>query len=276
MTDYLLRNVNDEIDELAPVFDELTVWSSRFGHLLLDHLEIRPRMIGLDLGCGTGFPLLELAALHGPSSHWTGIDPWRAGVEVVRRKIEAHHLRNVDVQVGDAAALPLADRSVDLITSNLGINNMADPSAVLREAARVARSGARLVITTNPTGTLPEVYSAMRDALATEAPDAIPALDAQEAHRGTLASISQEISEAGFEVTRVIPSAFEMRFADAAALLNHLLILCLIPGWRSAFPRDGHREIFARVEEALDRRAAAEGCVRTTIQCLYIESTRSE
>ncbi len=275
MTDYLQRNLIDEIDELAPIFDELTLWSSRFGLLLLDHLEIRQGVVGLDLGCGTGFPLLELAALHGPSSHFTGIDPWEAAVNVVRQKIEAHRIRNVDVRVGDAATLPLPDASVDLITSNLGINNMANPEAVLREAFRVARDGARIVLTTNPTGTMPQVYAAMREALAGCAPLAISDLDAQERHRGTVESITSELSEAGFTVSRVIPAAFEMRFADAAALLHHLLVASLLPGWLSAIPSESHREVFERVEEILDQRAAVDGYLRTTIECLYVEATRA-
>jgi len=60
----------------ASIYDETSFWSARFGALLFDHLEIRRGIRGLDVGCGTGFPLIELAHLHGPSSHFTGIDIW--------------------------------------------------------------------------------------------------------------------------------------------------------------------------------------------------------
>ena len=35
MTDYLHRSILSEVDAIASVYDELTVWSSRFGNLLL-------------------------------------------------------------------------------------------------------------------------------------------------------------------------------------------------------------------------------------------------
>lgn len=50
---------------IADWFDELTLWSSRFGALLLDDLELQPVPPILDVGCGTGLPLLELASIHG-------------------------------------------------------------------------------------------------------------------------------------------------------------------------------------------------------------------
>ncbi len=127
MTHYLERRISTELETLAPVFDELTVWSSRFGLLLLDHLEIRPAVRGLDLGCGTGFPLIELAMLHGPSSHFTGVDVWQGAIGVAQKKIELHRLTNVDVRLADAVSLPFPDETFDLVTSNLGVNNFADP-----------------------------------------------------------------------------------------------------------------------------------------------------
>ena len=78
-------------DYAEGAYDELSFWSSRFGALLFDHLELRPNVIGLDIACGTGFPLFELAHAHGPSSHFTGLDVWpdaiRRGVAFVQRDI---------------------------------------------------------------------------------------------------------------------------------------------------------------------------------------------
>ena len=59
---------------LAEIYDETSFWSARFGGLLFDHLELHRGIRGLDVGCGTGFPLIELANLHGTSSHFTGLN----------------------------------------------------------------------------------------------------------------------------------------------------------------------------------------------------------
>ncbi|HMZ78975.1 MAG TPA: hypothetical protein PLL06_04700, partial [Acidobacteriota bacterium] len=60
--------------ELASVFDELSFWSSRFGALLIDNLVIRKHQRILDIGCATGFPLFELAHIHGPTCTLVGVD----------------------------------------------------------------------------------------------------------------------------------------------------------------------------------------------------------
>ena len=65
MTRYLQQSYNIDSPEIASVFDELSFWSSRFGALLFEHLQLRPDLHILDLGCGAGFPLFELAHAHG-------------------------------------------------------------------------------------------------------------------------------------------------------------------------------------------------------------------
>lgn len=47
---------------------------------------------------------------------------------------------------GDASAIPLPDRSVDLATIAFGIRNVQDPSRALREIARVLKPGGRLAV----------------------------------------------------------------------------------------------------------------------------------
>jgi 2-polyprenyl-3-methyl-5-hydroxy-6-metoxy-1,4-benzoquinol methylase len=60
-------NYLDEIDYKAPEFgdlyDELPLWSARFGLMLLEHVPLRPGMTILDVGAGTGFMTIEGAAL---------------------------------------------------------------------------------------------------------------------------------------------------------------------------------------------------------------------
>jgi arsenite methyltransferase len=99
-------------------YDELSFWSSRFGALLFDNLELRANTNGLDVACGTGFPLIELAHAHGPSSHFTGVDPWAPALKRARRKLDVFGITNVTLIEGDAHAMTFADESFDLITSN--------------------------------------------------------------------------------------------------------------------------------------------------------------
>src|SRR5688572_5276516 len=107
VTNYLDRRHDLEDPAFVANYDELTLWSSRFGALLLDNLELRDSIDILDVGCGTGFPLIELAGIHGPGCRLTAIDPWKAALNRVRSKATFHGLSNITVIEGDAAHISL-------------------------------------------------------------------------------------------------------------------------------------------------------------------------
>ena len=53
---------------------------------------------------------------------------------------------NVDVRRGELEALPIADGELDAATLILVLHHLPDPSAALREAARVLKPGGRLLV----------------------------------------------------------------------------------------------------------------------------------
>jgi ubiquinone/menaquinone biosynthesis C-methylase UbiE len=254
-------------DYAEGAYDELSFWSSRFGALLFAHLELRRNIVGLDVACGTGFPLFELAHAHGPSSHFTGLDVWPEALVRARRKLAVYGLTNIALQEGDAAAMPFADASFDLITSNLGINNFADPPAAMRECHRVARSGARIALTTNLTGHMAAFYDVFRETLRTRQPALVPKLDAQEAHRGTRDTIEELLVEAGFRVTQMVEDEFFLTFADGTAMLRHPLVGFFLEGWRTVTEDD---DVWRAIESKLN----AESPLRMRIPMLYAEGVR--
>src|SRR5438105_7482539 len=101
MTRYLQQSYNIDSPEIASVFDELSFWSSRFGALLFEHLQLRPDLHILDLGCGAGFPLFELAHAHGDSCRLTGIDIWTAALDRAGSKLRTYDLPNVNIVEAD-------------------------------------------------------------------------------------------------------------------------------------------------------------------------------
>src|SRR3979409_273901 len=121
MTDYL-EHPFDDWAAIAADYDELPLWSAPFGQLLLEHVPLRRGMRVLDLACGTGFPLLELAPRLGPTAFAVGVDPWRAGVLRASSKRRAHRIANAVAVIADAAKLPLRSDSIDLIVSTLGVD----------------------------------------------------------------------------------------------------------------------------------------------------------
>lgn len=276
MTDYLRTLPDLEDEALAAAFDQVSFWSARFGTLLFRHLELGPNLDILDLGCGTGFPLLEMAQVFGPSCRLVGVDVWHAGLRRAAAKRAAFGLDGVMLVRGDGARLPLGDARFDLVVSHLGLNNFADGAAVLRECARVARPGARLVLTSNVRGHFGAFYATFRavlDELGLH--EALAGLEADEAHRGTPDDIAARVRAAGFEVERCLVEPFAMRYLDGGAFLRHgLTRFGFLPAWRRLVGPADEARVFAALERALDARAAAAGELRLEVPRLYLEARR--
>jgi SAM-dependent methyltransferase len=92
----------------------------------------------LDVGCGAG-AFLRLVAERGGRPH--GIDASAALLDLARDRLPA-----ADLRVGDMEALPFADDTFDLVTGFNAFFFADDFVAALREAGRVARPGAAIVI----------------------------------------------------------------------------------------------------------------------------------
>jgi ubiquinone/menaquinone biosynthesis C-methylase UbiE len=276
MTGFLQRRDHFQLENIAPVFDELTFWASRFGALLFDHLQVRKNISILDVGPATGFPLFELAGTHGPSCKVTGIDIWKEALAHARLKHQAYNVPNVEIIDGDAAAMPFEDASFDLVVSNLGLNNFDNPPAALSECYRVLKPGGRLALTTNVKGHWREFYEVFRAVLTeTGNPQYLAKLDANEDHRGTRQSVAALLQEAGFHITRVVEDSFQMRFTGGTTLFNHTLTqLGFLDSWRSIVDPIDEERVFGEMERRLNQIADEQGELRMATPMLYIEAEK--
>ena len=244
--DYLESAFDLNDKRVVDAYDELPLWSAHFGLMMLDRLPLGGGMNVLDVGCGTGFPLLELAGRLGPTSRLVGIDSWPAAVERARVKAKAYGLENVEILEGDAARMAFEDGSFDLVTSNLGINNFEDPDAVLRQCFRVLRPGGTIAITSNCVGHMREFYDHFERTLP---PELLPKLKEHIAHRSDPGAIAARIERAGFAVDDVATDSFRMRFANGAALFNHYFIrLGFLPAWRDLVPPPDRPRVSGRLK----------------------------
>lgn len=252
------------------LYDELPLWSSLAGQLLLDHVPLTARR-ALDLGCGTGFPLLELAERLGPGAIVVGLDPWLTALRRARMKCEAWSVPGAETVSGDGAAMPFRTGSLDLVVSNLGVNNFAAIDAALAECRRVLRPGGALSLTSNLTGHMRELYDVLERVLAAE-PAALERLRVHVAHRGTVASLSARLESAGFRIAAQHTREVALRYAGAAALLDHHFIrLGFRPSWEQVA---GSPEALARLRAELDQVARQAGELRLTIPLVYLEGRK--
>jgi arsenite methyltransferase len=256
---------------LTEAYDELPLWSASPGQLLLEEIPYQGVHTALDIGCGTGFPLLLLARRLGPQAQLIGIDQWEAALARAQAKVQAWGLANVQLLLADAHTLPLPDASVDLITSNLGLNNFADVPKVLAECSRVLRPHGRLCLATNLQGTFAEFYQAFHQAT-TDLPGIPEQVKSLEAHRPTLDSLLALMNTNGFEAVKTVPATSTMTYASGTAFLNDYFIgMGFLPEWKAIVPESEWESVFGNIENKLNARAAQEGHLRLTIPLAYLE-----
>jgi arsenite methyltransferase len=243
-------------------YDELPLWSAMFGLLMLEEIPMTGVRKALDVGCGTGFPLIELAERLGPSAEVHGIDPWAPALKRAAEKIQDRGTPNVTLHEGSANVMPFDDATFDLIVSNLGLNNFDDRAGAIRECRRVSRQGATLALTTNLLGHMREFYDLFATVLDRAARER---LQNHIEHRATVESVRTLLTEGGFKISRVVEREGSMRFANGEAMLNHYFIkLGFLEAWKEVEP---DRAVWTRLLKKMN------GEVRLTIPMAYIEAT---
>jgi len=124
-------------------------WRGRLHHQIADRTADlaltcvpAPKQI-LDVGCGTGYLLGQLAARAPQAGALAGIDAAPAMIRVARSAATDGRVRLV---VGTAEQLPWPDRTFDLVVSTTSFDHWADQRVGLAQCARVLAPGGCLVL----------------------------------------------------------------------------------------------------------------------------------
>lgn len=277
MKNYLESRYDINSDSLAEVFDELPFWAAPFGIRLLERVVLHGHMTALDLGFGAGFPLIELAMRLGSGGKVYGIDPWKAAERRARKKMAVYGIDNVEIIDGLAESIPLESGSVDLITSNNCLNNVADLKKALGECYRVLKPGGQFLQTMNLDGTMLEFYRTMESVLTDfDLKPLVGKMHEQiRAKRKPLEETIRGVEEAGFRTVEVFQDSFDYRFVDGSAMLNHSFIkLAFLEGWRSIVPKDREESVFDEAERRMNREAAEKGEFKLSVPFAVIDSRR--
>jgi phosphatidylethanolamine/phosphatidyl-N-methylethanolamine N-methyltransferase len=124
-------------------------YDATFGRLVrrrieraIHHMNIGKDDLVLDLGIGTGVSLNYYPS----HARLVGIDLSGGMLREARKKIRDMGLNQASVFQANALELPFADSSFDHIFISHVISVVSDPVRLVREAQRVAKPGARIVI----------------------------------------------------------------------------------------------------------------------------------
>jgi ubiquinone/menaquinone biosynthesis C-methylase UbiE len=134
-------------------------WSISFDQRCIDYARDRfshvagtagwPYRRALELGCGTGFFLLNLKQA-GVLDQGCVTDLSPGMVEVAKRNAEQLGF-SIEGRVADAESLPYPDDSFDLVVGHAVLHHIPDVGLALREVLRVLRPGGRFVFAGEPT-----------------------------------------------------------------------------------------------------------------------------
>ena len=204
-----------------PTYDERL---ARLNPLLMNPASARV----LDLGCDTGTFMAYLSSRVGAQT---------VGVDVSRAAVTEGQSKGRDVRLGTLEAQRFPDGSFDALTAFDVVEHVADPRGLLREAARILKPGAPLVVEVphfsgliyrmgrmlGSLGLLDGPLTAIRDRL-------FPAFHVQ---YPTVVALRGLLSDAGFGDIVVNGREFRTRelALDNAILRRFVLTVFAISGW---------------------------------------------
>jgi SAM-dependent methyltransferase len=136
---------------LAPMLT--TRWRSQlFGapERILVRAGVAPGMYALEIGPGPGMytvPLAKRVASLGEDGRVTCLEIQPQMIEMLRRRLRAAEVRNVEVIQGDGRRMPLPDDSFDLVFLVDVVGEIPNKPAFFGECARVLKPGGILAVT---------------------------------------------------------------------------------------------------------------------------------
>jgi malonyl-CoA O-methyltransferase len=235
----------------------------------LQYMRLAPRRI-VDVGCGAGFAAALLAARY-PGAAWTGVDlspAMLASGETARgpaaRWLARLRGRRADRVCADAASLPFADASFDLVFSSLMLHWHPAPHTVFAEWKRVLSVGGLLLFSCFGPDTLRELRTACAEALPRTAP--MPFIDMHD--------FGDMMVAAGFATPVMDVETIRLTYASAHDLLDEVRAL-------GGNPRDDRSRALVSGPQArallaaLQRRRGADGRIALSFEVAYGHAWKS-
>ena len=129
----------DEHETIDRLFAGLT-------QIALDHAAPKLGERVIDIGCGSGTTVLELAARVGPTGYIVGADVSKPSVEKARERIAAAGVHQAEIMLCDVSTHIFPANSFDLVFSRFGVMFFTDPLTTFAKIRKAMKSDGRLAL----------------------------------------------------------------------------------------------------------------------------------
>jgi ubiquinone/menaquinone biosynthesis C-methylase UbiE len=126
----------------------ISPWFQYTQRLAIDCLSLRPDSRALDVGCGTGFAVRELAAKL-TDGKACGIDISDGMVEQASRRIPPALAHRVEIRQASSSSIPYPDGFFSHVMCTNSFHHYPEPVEALHEMQRILEPGGELVIFEN-------------------------------------------------------------------------------------------------------------------------------
>jgi ubiquinone/menaquinone biosynthesis C-methylase UbiE len=244
-------------DREAATYDAHVVprFSALFGRMLLARLPRDERLQILDIGCGSGYPALDIMRRLSAGGRVIAIDPDAALIDLARRRALDDAGRRIFFKVESADVLSFGNEVFDVVTANLALASFQQPESALGEMYRVLVRGGRLLLTQPLTGTFEEVFDMFREVALKRDDEALRQRTERIAARYPEPSTLEAVVRgAGFDGVEILTEEFQIPFGSAGEIFSDPMIrFVALPEWRWIAGFDqGAEELLGQVQRHLE------------------------
>ena len=230
-----------------------------FAKALVDHVEIRPGDVVLDVGCGTGSAARFAASRASASGRVVGIDVNAGMIAVAKTRPASPGSARLEWHEADACALPVSDASADVVLCAQTIQFLPERGRALREMRRTLRPGGRVAVSVwCPLEDNPYFESLVRAMEQHVGPDTAKGLraafglaDANE--------VKALLSDAGFDAVVSEPASLELELPPLSEFVpRHISATPMAAGYAAA-TEEARAAVIRDVVEAMARHRSPAG-----------------
>jgi ubiquinone/menaquinone biosynthesis C-methylase UbiE len=254
----MMRKRSQRVDKLAQLYDEdvLPIWSIQFGRMLLRHVEAPSKAMVLDVGCGTGYPALDVLPKLDEQSRIIAIDCASEMLNVARRKAEGISGKRIFFRTETVTTkLSFASEVYDLVTSNDTLWQLDDQEKALSEFARVCKPGGHVVVTLPLKGSWGEFFDIYREVLTKlDHHEMLQRLAIEEQRYPDRETATRWLEQAGLCDVGIEEEKFELLFRSAREFLFAPVVeYGPLSQWKDVAGKgEEMQDVFWHIKEAID------------------------